>query len=42
MAETCRELLGISGPAKLSARKALEQKNGVAALRIENRTSQVK
>jgi len=42
MAETCRELPGIAIPATLTARKALEQKNGVAALRIENRTSQVK
>jgi hypothetical protein len=36
MTETCRELPRIVVPEALSARKALEQENGDAALRIEN------
>jgi hypothetical protein len=36
MAETCREPLCIAVPQALSAREALEQENGAAALGIQN------
>lgn len=42
MTETCRELPRVVVPETLSARQALEQQNGDAALRIENRTTQAK
>jgi hypothetical protein len=42
MVETCRELPRVVVPETLSARQALEQENGDAALRIEDRTGQAK